>query len=59
MLERGTKNALTVRLWREKMQHHGITANAAVIVEVFIVYDVQCPRYGVTSCYEWKCRVLA
>jgi len=37
MLERGTENALTVRLWRGKMQHHGITANATVIVEVFIV----------------------
>lgn len=37
MLERGTENALTVRLWRGKMQHHGITANAMVIVEVFIV----------------------
>ena len=37
MLERGTENALTVPLWREKKQHHGITANAAVIVEVFIV----------------------
>ena len=46
MLERGTENALTVRLWRGKMQHHGITANATVIFEVFIVvyYDVQCQR---------------
>jgi hypothetical protein len=50
MLERGTENALTVRLWRGKMQHHGITANATVIVEVFIVVYIMMFNVRDTVC---------